>query len=187
MAFSTNPNLWASFKLSLKNKDFDSVMTLFLSQLSQFGIQVQQTITNLMSASGLSAILNGSGSVSITALDTVSTNLGAVSTNQTVNCAGAVGVTVEIGITAAVTLNLTNLSNSVPVYVRVTNTSGGALVFKIAGTNAIAVAFSNVLAVFVSAGAETNMGTTGFSVVNNSAQHFQGMAAAATNLFFMSL
>jgi hypothetical protein len=182
-----NPGLWASFKLFLKNPTFDSVMSLFLSQLSQFAAQTLQQLTLLSSASGLAAILNGAFLLNITALNTVSTSLGVVGTNQTVNCAGAVGVTVLAGMSAAVTLNFTNLANSVPVYLRITNNSGGALVLKIAGTNAAGTAFGSVQAVFVSAGAETNMITTGFSVGSGTAQHFQGMAATGTMLNLMGL
>jgi hypothetical protein len=187
MSFSTNPNMWASFKLSLKNKDFDAVMALFLNQLSQFSLQVQQQLTMLASASGLANILNGSLLLNITSLNTISTDRGTVGTNQTVNCAGVVGVTVLGIMSAAFTLNLTNLANSVPVYIRMVNNSGGALVLKIAGTNANGTAFGNVQAVFVNSGAETNMITTGFSVPNNTAQHFQGMAATGTILNLMSL
>jgi hypothetical protein len=106
-----------------------------------------------------------------------------------VSCAGASSVSVDLGITAAITLNLTNLAASVPVYIRVTNNSGGALVFKINGTNASGAAFTFVQAVFVSAGAETAMNTTGFSMANGTAQHFHGalIGGSANLLAFLSL
>ncbi len=165
------------------------IQTYDLTQKDQARVFVQQLsimMNQLMTPNGLAAILQTSGSLPAGALSSVATSLGSVSTNQTVSCSGAVGVTVNLSITAAITLNLTFLSVSVPVLIRCQNTSGGALVLKLGGTNAANTTFTSVLAVFASAGAETNMTTAGFSIAAGATQYFYGQALT-TNLFLLSL
>jgi hypothetical protein len=185
MALPSNPQTLASYDITKgeQAKIFvKKVSDLFLSLATQAGLQSILSLT----ATYLSGILNGSGLITDTALTRVTTNLGSVSTNQTVPCTGATCVFVSLTITAALTLNLTFLDTSVPVYIRCANVSGGPLVFKIAGTNAAGSAFTSVLAVFSSGTGEINMSVAGFSVVTGSEPHFTGQANAS-NLFLMSL
>ncbi|SRR6266566_403481 len=165
------------------------LQTYDLTQKDQAHVFVQQLaimMNQLMTPNGLAGILQTAGMIPDSALVTVATSLGSVSTNQTVNCSGATGVTINLSITAAITLNLTFLPASVPVLIRCQNAGGGAFVLKIAGTNAANTAFTSVLAVFASAGAETNMTTTGFNIAAGASQYFHGQSLT-TNLFLLSL
>src|SRR6266478_8789467 len=129
------------------------------SQARMFVLQLANMLTQALTPNGIAALINGSGVIngsallpgSVTSPDLflVSTDFGSVAASQTQACLGAAGVSVAIQITAALTLNLTQLSNAIPVYVRVFNSTAGALVFKIAGTN-VATTALGVRAVFAS-------------------------------------
>ena len=177
MPLPSNPQTLANYDITKGDQ-----AKIFVKKVSDLFLSISQTLT----PNGLAAILNGSGVITSTDLFRVSVNLGSVATNQTINCAGANGVFVNLVITAALTLSLTNLSDAVPVYVRMQNSTGGGLLFKITGTNAAAGAFTNVLAVFVSNGAESSM-ITGVTIPGTTVQHWSGMAVVGTTLAFISL
>ena len=192
--YSVNPGTWKSLKLYLTNKTgFDDVMKSFLQQLSDFGTQTQTLISALqaqilaiqavLTPAGIAALLNGAGLLQPTSLKTVNSSLGTIGTNTTVNCAGATNVAVTFNMSAAFTLNLTNLANSVPVFVRAANSTGGAFILKITGTNAAAAAFTNVFGSVSPTSAETNMQVGGASVGAGIAIYFNGTAIAGTSLF----
>lgn len=178
MALPSNPQILANYDIT--NGDQAKV---FVKKVSDLFLSISQTLTPL----GLASILNGSGDLANTASTTVNFSNPSASTNQTVSSAFAERVVINLAISASLTLNITNLDNSVPVFIRVNNTTGGNLTFKIAGTNAAAVAFTSVLGIFVNGGTEANMTTTGMTLATTQTQYFQGMALSGTNLFLMSL
>jgi hypothetical protein len=184
MPLPSNPQTLATYDITKGDQAkifVKKVSDLFQALSTQSGLQSILSLT----ATYLSGILNGAGLLADTAMIRVVNNLGNVSTNQTVSCAGASCVFISITITAALTLNMTFLDAAVPVYVHCFNSTGGALVLKMSGTNAAGSAISNILAV-VAAGTETNMITTGLSVGGGAVAHFTGQANTGS-LFLMSL
>ena len=176
MALPSNPATLANYDITKSD------------QAKIFVKRVSDLFLALSTSSALSGILNGSGTVSEGALITQQSNLGSVSTNQTVNCVNATSVFVNLNYTAAITLNLTNLAAGASVFVRATNTTGGALILKFAGTGATGGALSaGVFAVFVVQGAETNMGTTGQSLNAGVTEYYFGTVFGTTALYFVSL
>lgn len=127
MSFSVNPGTFGSMHLETRHEQH-----FFLGQLSALLTQITAQITVLQSATGLAAILNGSGSLNYSALRISASALGSVSTNQTVNCNSAAIVVVSLNLTGTLTLTLNNLGIGVPVTVVVAST--GAFTFKMAAT-----------------------------------------------------
>ena len=125
--------------------------------------------------------------IQVSKLTQISTNLGVVSTNQTVDCTGACSVFVNLNYSAAMTLNLTKLGQGAQVFLRVTNSAGAAATIKIAGTGPTGTALAVVKAVFVSQGPESDLIVTGVSLSNGTTQYFQGMCFAGTSLYLMGL
>jgi hypothetical protein len=80
--------------------------------------------------------------------------------NTTYNVMGASDIQLIITYTAAMTLTLTNLQMGVPVSIILFNSTGGALVFKIAATSPVGTAYA-ILG--DSAGASTNLTTVGYN------------------------
>jgi len=92
-------------------------------------------------------------------------NVGALAVNTAYNLMGASRFDINFAITAAITLTLNNISMGAPVTIRVTNTSGGALVLKVAATAPSTTAYT----VFGDSAANAvNLVSTGYSVPNNS-------------------
>jgi len=178
---ANNPSVWASIKLFLKNPQFDSIMQYFLSQISQFGVQVQAQLTTLSSASGLASILNGFGLIKGTALYYYTTDNGTVAGSTAINVAGAASVNTSIGITTAVAITLTinNLTPGVPVMVRFYNNSGSPEVFKMAATNPATTAYT--ISYYVTGSAAVNLVTTGVTVPAGQAFFFFGNSYVGAN------
>jgi hypothetical protein len=174
MALPSNPQTLATYDITQSD------------QAKIFVKKVSDLFLALSTASALSGILNGSGTVSAGALITQQSNLGSVSTNQTVNCVNALSVFVTFQYTAAITLNLTNVATGAIVYVRAQNSSGGALVLKFAGTNSSGAALI-ARAVSISQGAEADLVATGASLNAGVIQHFNGQCGLGTGLFFLTL
>jgi hypothetical protein len=186
MALPSNPATLANFDITKGDQ-----AKVFVKKVSDL-FQALSTATQLAGILNGSGVVSGSalvaGSVPETALTSVQTNLGSVSTNQTVNCANASSVFVNFNYTAAITLNLTNLAAAAWVFIRATNTTGGALVLKMAGTGAAGSALTGgVFAVFVVQGVETNMGTTGQSLNAGVTEYYSGTVFGAASLYFISL
>lgn len=150
MASQINPKSWLSLDL-----DSTKQRNVFIQQLVSY-------LTDQFSSSAIGALAGASQSaINGGALVLTSSALGSVSTNQTVPCANACSVSISLTFTAAITLTLTNLRVGIPVSVKATNGSGGALVLKMnastpSGTS-YAISFINT------AGAITNFVTTGWS------------------------
>jgi hypothetical protein len=121
---SVNPNTWKSLNLTKKD------------QLSVFQTQLPQYLQEGFSTGNLAQILNGNGGGAVpgTAINTKQVTLTGVSTNQTVNCAGALHVAITMTFSAALTLTLTNLQIGASVLLDVTNTTGGGLTLTMAAT-----------------------------------------------------
>lgn len=152
MSFSVNPGTFQSMQIeTAKEKHF------FLSQLSTLLTQITTQITSLQNPNTLAGLLNGSGSLKYNALNTSASALGAVSTNQSVNCNSAAIVVVSLQLTASVTLTLNNLGISVPVTVIVAST--GAFTFKMAATLPGGTAYAIIG--MANSNAQTNLITTG--------------------------
>lgn len=100
----------------------------------------------------------------------------AVTTNQTVNCAGASSVCITFVFTAAVTLSLTNLPFGIPVCVRVQNNTAGALTFNLTATDPTGTAYANVQA-FHNGGLGNLV--VGLSIAANAFQCFSGGSLTA--------
>jgi hypothetical protein len=137
MPLSYNPLTWQGLDLSKTDQ-----ARLFLTQLSA---TLAQLFGALNSAGYVAAILNGSASLSgnalsaaagITAAQLTPITLYNSAATGTVNlaCDNATTVTVHLGMTGAVTLNLTHLPTGTPVFVVATNGTGGALNLTVAAT-----------------------------------------------------
>lgn len=120
-------------------------------------------------------------------LTSVSQSLGVVSTNQTVDCAGAFSVFVNLNYSAPITLNLTHLGQNTQVFIRIQNAAASTIVIKIAGTGPTGTALAIVRCVLVSQGAEVDLISNGISLNTGVIQYFQGSVFAGTQLYMMSL
>ena len=195
MNLPVNPATWPSFDLSPKNKDIDRQIDLFLNQLSQFCVAVQNTVTTmqnqvatLQTASGLAAILNGAGLLTASALQGRGTLIN-VTTNQTFACLGFTGVVLDIGLSSGTastwTLALTNLAIGVPLACRIANNTSGAITVKITCTdtsnNALTVAAFTASLGYV-------MSTTGRSTPNNTnTMYVGGVTSLGGNLDLIAI
>lgn len=121
---SIDINRWKSF--NLRQPD----------QVSKFQNELPQYLTEALSTSNLAQVLNGNGGKALpgSAVNTKQATLTAVSTNQTVDCTGALHVAVIMTFTAALTLTLTNLQIGASVMLDVNNTSASAKTLTIAAT-----------------------------------------------------
>src|SRR5271166_18480 len=164
---ANNPSVWASVKLFLKNPQFDSTMQYFLSQISQFGVQVQAQLTTLSSASGLATILNGSSLLLSTALESSLNDLGSPAGNSSINTKSAAIVVARLSWTTAAnwTLTISNLTLGSIVLFRLQNVSGAGRTFTVTANTPASVAYSPIN-VFTSAAAAVNL-TGGAAIANN--------------------
>jgi hypothetical protein len=115
----------------------------------------------------------------------LTSTLGSVSTAQSVNCDGASSVNITLTITAAIILTLTNLRYGCEVAVICSNSTGGALVLKFAGSTPSGFSLPfNGKAAGAAAGI-INLNATGFSLAAGTSYIFFGKgnnAAAAVNM-----
>jgi hypothetical protein len=137
--------------------------------------QATVTATNISDVRSLLSVGYGAYSVS----------LGSVATNQTINADGASSVNVNVVITAAITITINNLRYGCTVTVICTNSTGGALVLKFAGTtpSGFSLPFNGKLA-----GTSTglvNLNATGLSIAAGTSYIFFGAGnsgSAAVNM-----
>jgi len=125
----------------------------FVKQVADLFISLNTIIGTLVSTvttAGIAALLNTFGVLSVTALITKSSNLGTVTTNQSVDCAGAFSASVMMAVSTAFnpTLTFTNLSSGAVVQVRFINSSGSARNFKIAASGFTVTGDLNGVATF---------------------------------------
>jgi len=123
-----NPQTWTSMNLMDQTQ-----MQNFLQQLAQWATQQQNSNQ---------AINSQPGSIQGGSLQTVAKYLNSVSGTQTVECANAADVMVEINITGNTTLVLANLSVGVPVIVKVGNIAGIGHTFQMNATNGAGTAYA---------------------------------------------
>lgn len=97
----------------------------------------------------------------------VATNLGTITTNQTVNCAGACAVHIKATISASVTITLNNLIAGVPLSLIITST--GTFTVKLSATDPSSVAYAM--------NSTNNSGTT-VNLVSTGINLTSGMAIA---------
>lgn len=173
MSFSVNPATFQSMKI-----DTEREQQFFLSQLSTLLTQVtgqfnvlQNQLTTLQSATGLAAILNGSGSLNYSALRISANSLGTVTTNQTINCNSAAIVVVLVTISASITLSLNNLGTGVPVEIVAAAT--GAFTLKMTATLPNSTAYSAIS--YFTGGVGTSLITTGWVPTGAASRIFTGI------------
>jgi hypothetical protein len=116
----------------------------------------------------------------------LNSSLGTISTNTAVNCNGANVVHVVLSFTAAVTVTLNNLRYGAPVQITATNTSAGALNFKLLANTPSGVAITvDGKAAGVQVGV-TNLGTTGLGFTAATTFFLIGNSNASTNALFLA-
>jgi hypothetical protein len=121
---SVNPNAW-------KSLDFKNPI-----QLDVFKQQLPQYLSEALSTANLAQTLNGGGGGALpgSAVNTKQATFTGVSTNQTVDCTGALHVAITMTFSGPLTLTLTNLQIGASVMMDITNTSGSVRVLTMAAT-----------------------------------------------------
>jgi hypothetical protein len=155
MALTFAPLNWNNIDLSKPDQ-----ARRFLFELTTYLNQIQNSIIN---PGGLAAALNGNAFLQASALSVKTTSLGVVTTNQTVDCTGAIMVSIRFSVSTnfSPTLALTNLSEGAQVTVRFSNAFvGGAVTLTMTATDPAAAAYTIN---WKTSTALTNMGT-GLSV-----------------------
>ena len=170
MPLPSNPQTLANYDITKGDQ-----AKIFVKKVSDLFLSIAQTLT----PAGLAAILNGNGLIQGTALTLVSTELGNVSVDQTVNCAGASAVTVFANNTAASTrtLTLNNLTIGVPVTLSLANTSGGSQLWMVKANTPASVAYAVTVGIN---SVSTSLSGAGFSVANNGRLNTCGNSAPTT-------
>jgi hypothetical protein len=138
----------------IKSFDDPKVLKNFLNQL--VGV-----INSIASLNYILGLLNASNGLLSTALKYVRQDFIGATTNQTLDCSGAVGVFVKISIGANVTLALKNLTETVPVFIQASGTSATTFTLKITATNGSGTAYS---VMYDSSGTLGNFATTGIAL-----------------------
>jgi len=136
MSLPSNPQSLSSYDITKPEQ-----AKIFVKRVSDLLLAIN---TGLLSASGLASILNGKRVTYNQFLASKSVELGSVSTNQSVDCAGATSVAVHLSSAVAVGLTLAHLALGVPVMIWYGNTAGGALNFSIAATQPGGTAYTAV-------------------------------------------
>lgn len=132
MSFNVNPVAWKGIILSAAGKVVDKTLQDWQRQVADFCAQVQSFLTPL----GLSSILNGNASLLGSSFATKVVDLGTITTDQTVNVAGAQFVSIRLasGINQTRVLTLNNLPSGASVMLDV-NSAASSLTLKMAATN----------------------------------------------------
>lgn len=156
-----DPKTWTSLNLMDQGQ-----MQNFLQQLALWGTQLQ-------SPAGL--LNSNPGSVQGGAISTVSQYLNGVSGTQTVACANAASVMVEINFTGNVTLALSNLSVGIPVVVKATNSGGVAHTLEMSATTGGGI----VYAISAKGSSLVDMVATGVSMNSGATNVFAGNSDTA--------
>src|SRR5271165_368252 len=163
MSSNINPSTWTGFNLSLRNKSFDGVMQVFLSQLSQFATQVQQQLTSIQT--GNHAAVASIGGIT--------------------NASGATVITANLAIAAPSTMTLNNVADATTFDLRIANSSGSGQLFKIAVNKPGSGAYQVLVINGALVGAETDMTVTGFTVPSNSAIYLRGIARLSAGILVL--
>lgn len=163
------PLIWKGF--SLKDPQHEQ---LFIGQVSDL-------LNFLNSAQGLSTLLNGQGLLGASALSFAGSNLGVITTSQTVPAAQASSVMVKASVSTVFspTITFTNLAIGAPVSMRFSNTSGSPVTLKFAATSPAGSSYS--ITAF-STSAATDMVGTGLSVPSAQSAMFSGASYAGPAL-----
>lgn len=163
--YTFNPAVWRSFNLTLSNKNFDNQMKEFQKQLADFASLIQQLLT----ANGVAAMLNGTLGLLSSSMTKKITDLGTITTDQTVPVGGAEFVWVYL--TSAVNqtriLTLSNLPQGAVVLVN-PNISANTLTLKMAATDPSGNVYS-IASWTTTTGAVTNLVTVGVTPPANEA------------------
>jgi hypothetical protein len=163
------PLIWKGF--SLKDREHEQ---LFIGQVSDL-------LNFLNSAQGLATLLNGQSLLGASALSLVGTDLGVITTNQTIAAAQAASVMAKASVSTVFspTITFTNLAVGAPVSMRFSNNSGSPVTLKFAATSPTGSAY--IIFAF-STTAVTNMVTTGLSVGAGTSAMFSGASYAGPEL-----
>jgi hypothetical protein len=166
---SVNPNSWKS--LNFKNP----------IQLDVFKQQLPQYLSEALSTANLAQTLNGGGGGAVpgSAINTKQAKFTGVSTNQTVDCTGALHVAITMTFSAALTLTLTNLQIGASVMMDLTNTTAGVLVLTMAATAPGGTAYA-VIKANISTGTKNFL--AGATIGANTELIFSGQSTSGPNL-----
>ena len=134
MALPSNPQTLATYDITKSD------------QAKIFVKKVSDLFQALSTAIGLSGILNGGGSLFNTSLFYQSVSLGTVTTNQTVDCVNAAGVSIYCAVSTAFSplITLAHLALAVPVTIWFQNNSGSTITLTIAATQPGGTAYTGV-------------------------------------------
>lgn len=121
---TVDPNTWLSLNLAQKGQQ-----QVFIRQLVQ-------NLNDRFSTGALAQTLNGAGGGALpgSAVNTKQATFSGVSTNQSLDCTGALHVAITMTFTANLTLTITNLQIGASVMMDITNTAGVAHTLTIAAT-----------------------------------------------------
>jgi hypothetical protein len=174
--------------LTWKNMDLKDPLQVGVLQ-KQLADWANQAQSILGSAAGLAGVLNGSSSVSGNSLNYVIKNLGTVTTDQTVNCANAAGVSISITMTTTnVRLTMTNLDLGVPVQIVFINNSGGAnRTLQISASTPGGTSYNVRGKIAGTAIAITDWGTTGIAIGAGLTYIFYGTSVTSSGNPFLYL
>jgi hypothetical protein len=179
MALPSNPQTLANYDITKSDQ-----AKIFVKKVSDLFLAI-------VTASGLSSILNGAGLLLGTALGAAtvlntnllikSVDLGTVTTNQTVDCVGATSVAVRLTISTAVNINLTltHLALGVPVMINFNNLGGAPQTFGVLATQPGGTAYTAVF--WKTSTALTNMTSIGLSVASGGSIISSGAAVPTSN------
>jgi hypothetical protein len=112
-------------------------------------------------------------------------NLGVVSTNQTINCAGYTSVKIYLNITTnanGLIVTLSNLGTGIPVVIRYDNSYSGALAIVIQSTNPATTSYA--VTGVVSGQSAINLAVAGLSINAGQTALLTGMSDSVPNLDF---
>jgi hypothetical protein len=171
MALPSNPQTLANYDITKSD------------QAKIFVKKVSDLFQALSTATGLSGILNGAGFLQTSSLQTKSVSMVSVTSNQTVECAGATSVAVllQINSTVNVTLTLAHLGLAVPTTIWLSWAAGvgAASTIKVAATQPGGTAYTDVL--WVNNTTAVDMTATGISLAANNNVIASGAAIPLTN------
>ena len=125
MNFSVDPTTFQSMKIETEKEQKH-----FLFQLTTLFRQIIAAFSMV--------------SVSASNLVLINKSLGTVGTNQAVNCANAAIITINLTISAGLTLTLNNVPLGIPVFIQVLNSAGTASTFTLAATTPTGASYTTI-------------------------------------------
>jgi hypothetical protein len=170
MGLPADPNTWKNIKDLTK----DPQPSVFLNDLTKV-INTISSLNYILGLLNMSASLSGgaiaAATIGATKLKYVTTSIGSVGTNQTIDCTDASVVSITIQPSASLTLTLNNLTIGVPVFLRVDNNTG-ALTLKLAANTPVPAAYQTRFK--FSGGAVTDFAATGLVFSTTATFFFSG-------------